>query len=234
MAPLAAACEGGASPSLPSGAPVTPPPAGQSVVVVTAPPHVDLAPGVSARFAASVIGTADRSVTWSVTEVGGGTVDPNGLYTAPAVEGIFHVRAGSSAAPGVSGVSVVTVRKVAAGQGVVVSVTPAAATLDACGKATFAASVTGATSTEANWTVLEAGGGTVANGVYSAPQAPGTYHVVATSVADPTRSATGTVVVGPEKVMSVTVDPASATVNAGGTLTFGALVTTSCGTFASR
>lgn len=58
----------------------------------------------------------------------------------------------------------------------------------------------------------EAGGGTVANGVYSAPQAPGTYHVVATSTAD----------------------PASATVTLGGTLTFGALVTTSCGTFASR
>ena len=121
-----------------------------------------------------------------------------------------------------------------AGQSVVVTVNPAAAALDACGKVTFAALVTGATSTAANWTVLEAGGGTVANGVYSAPQTPGTYHVVATSVADPTRSATATVAVGAEKVVSVAVDPASVTAVTGGTLAFGALVTTSCGTFASR
>ena len=80
----------------------------------------------------------------------------------------------------------------------------------------------------------EAGGGTVANGVYSAPQVPGTYHVVATSSADPARSATATDVVGAEKVLSVTVDQPSATVAPGGTLAFGALVVTSCGTFASR
>jgi hypothetical protein len=222
VAALLVACGGG------------PPPAGQSVVVVTTPSQVELAPGASARFAASVTGTADTSVKWTVAEVGGGTVDANGLYTAPAVEGVFHVRAASSAVPDVSAVSVVTVRNASAGQGVAVSVNPASAAVDACGKVTFAASVTGATSSAANWSVLEAGGGTVANGVYSAPQAPGTYHVVATSTADPARSATATVVVGAEKVLSVAVDQASATVTPGGTLAFGALVTTSCGTFASR
>jgi hypothetical protein len=98
----------------------------------------------------------------------------------------------------------------------------------------FAASGTGATSTAANWSVLEAAGGTIENGLYSAPQAPGTYHVVATSTADPARSATATVVVGAEKVLSVALDQASATVAPSGTLAFGALVTTSCGTFASQ
>jgi hypothetical protein len=234
VAALLAACGGRASSGQPSGASASPPPAGQSVIVVTSPPQVELAPGGSASFAASVTGTADTSVKWSVAEVGGGTVDASGLYTAPAVEGVFHVRAGSSAMPGVGGVSVVTVRKAAAGQGVAVAVSPASAALDACGKATFAASITGAATTSANWSVIEAGGGTVANGVYSAPRAPGTYHVVATSTVDPSRFATATVVVGAEKVLSVAFDQASATVTPGGTLAFGALVTTSCGTFASR
>ena len=81
------------------------------------------------------------------------------------------------------------------------SVNPASAAVDACGKVTFAASVTGATSTAANWTVLEAGGGTVATRLLRAA-GPGTYHVLATNTADPTRSATATVVVGAEKVLS--------------------------------
>jgi hypothetical protein len=75
------------------------------------------------------------------------------------------------------------------------------ATLDACQGQVFTATVTNASNTAATWVVTEAGGGTVTNGVYTAPQAPGTYHVVATSVADPTKSVQGTITVGPEKVI---------------------------------
>jgi hypothetical protein len=47
------------------------------------------------------------------------------------------------------------------------------------------------------WSVLEAGGGTISpSGVYVAPTAVGTYHVVATSVADPSASDTAAVSVG--------------------------------------
>jgi parallel beta-helix repeat protein len=46
------------------------------------------------------------------------------------------------------------------------------------------------------WAVQEPGGGTIdANGVYTAPAGQGTYHVVATSTADPTKSDQATVTV---------------------------------------
>lgn len=64
---------------------------------------------------------------------------------------------------------------------------------------TFTASVTGTGtgSTAVTWSVTESGGGTIGvnSGVYTAPNAPGTYHVTATSVFDPEKSATTTVVV---------------------------------------
>lgn len=59
----------------------------------------------------------------------------------------------------------------------------------------FAATVTGSTNTGVTWSVKENTGGTVNAGLYSAPWSTGTYHVVATSVADPTKSATATVLV---------------------------------------
>jgi hypothetical protein len=60
----------------------------------------------------------------------------------------------------------------------------------------FGAIVTGSTATAVTWTVQEAGGGTVdASGLYTAPGALGTYHVVATSVAAPSLSASATVTV---------------------------------------
>ena len=37
--------------------------------------------------------TANRAVTWSVVEAGGGQIDGNGRYVAPSVAGVFHVHA---------------------------------------------------------------------------------------------------------------------------------------------
>jgi len=59
----------------------------------------------------------------------------------------------------------------------------------------FTATVTGLSNTAVTWAVQENTGGTVNAGLYQAPWANGTYHVVATSVADPTKSATATVAV---------------------------------------
>jgi hypothetical protein len=78
------------------------------------------------------------------------------------------------------------------------------------------------------------GGSISASGAYTAPQTAGTYHVVATSVADGTASGEATVVVGPEKVLSIAVAPGSASVAPGGAVAFAATVTTSCGTFAAQ
>ena len=119
---------------------------------------------------------------------------------------------------------------------IAVTLTPPSTTLDACQSAPFKAAVTGTANPGVVWSVKEglAGGTITAEGVYIAPPAPGTYHVVATSQADPTRTATATITVGPEKVLSVSVTPGSGTVQANGTLSLSALVTTTCGTFSAQ
>jgi len=119
---------------------------------------------------------------------------------------------------------------------IAVTLTPPSTTLDACQSAPFKAAVTGTANPGVVWSVKEglAGGTITAEGVYTAPPAPGTYHVVATSAADSTRAVEGSVNVGPEKVVSVEVTPATATVSAGGNVPFSATVTTSCGAFAAR
>ena len=78
-----------------------------------------------------------------------------------------------------------------------VSVSPAVAVVPVGGNQTFAATVVGPANTAVTWSVQEgAFGGTVTSGgVYTAPSAHGTFHVVATSAYDPTRTATATVTV---------------------------------------
>ena len=142
-------------------------------------------------FEATVTGAPDTRVNWSVQEgAAGGTVDANGLYTAPDQPGTYHVVATSRADPSRSAVATVTVH-------VRVAVSPAAATLTLGQTQAFTATVTGAPDTGVIWSVQEgAAGGTVdASGLYTAPDEPGTYHVVAASRADPTQTATATVIV---------------------------------------
>jgi hypothetical protein len=94
--------------------------------------------------------------------------------------------------------------------------------------------VSNSSNTAVTWIVTEAGGGTVTNGAYIAPSIAGTYHVVAVSQADASRTATATVTVGDERVLSVAVVPGSGTVQANGQIAFAANVTTTCGTFAAQ
>jgi hypothetical protein len=99
---------------------------------------------------------------------------------------------------------------------------------------TLRATVTGATDTSVTWSVQEgAAGGTITSaGVYTAPTSEGTYHAVATSRADPARSAVATLTVRDE-VLSVAVTPSTVTVAPGGTAQLTATVTTTCGSFTS-
>ena len=78
---------------------------------------------------------------------------------------------------------------------VTVTISPAAVNLPPNGSQQFTATVTGATDTSVTWSVQEgASGGTISSsGLYSAPAVLGTYHVVATSSADSTQSATAAV-----------------------------------------
>lgn len=211
--------------------PSSPAPAGsaQTVAVQVSPDAAQIAPGAAVQLAATVTGTANASVTWSVDEASGGAVTSGGLYTAPSTAGAFHVRATSAADATKSGVSTMTV---SAPMTVAVAVSPATGAISACKTIQLSATVTGTTNTSVAWTVQEgAAGGTVtAAGLYTAPSGPGTYHVVATSAADPTKSALAAITVS-EQIVAVVVSPATVTLTPGGSAQFTATVTSSCGTY---
>jgi hypothetical protein len=77
-----------------------------------------------------------------------------------------------------------------------VTVTPASATVITNASRYFACTVANDPSAGCTWNVSEANGGTIdAAGLYVAPAAQGTFHVVATSSKDPSASATATVTV---------------------------------------
>lgn len=160
------------------------------VVVEVTPDMATVEPGATATFTARVTGASDTSVTWSVVETGCGTIAADGTYTAPSTPRTCTVRATSNADPTVSDSATVMITAVE----VRIEVTPASATVAPGGMVVFGATVTGGASTAVTWTVDGAGCGTIASdGTYTAPDASfgRVCTVRATSVADPTRSATG-------------------------------------------
>jgi len=80
-----------------------------------------------------------------------------------------------------------------------VSVTPLAPVVAAGKNQSFTAKVTGYSNTAVTWGVQETGGGTISGSgntiIYTAPSTPGTYHLIATTVATPHVSATATITV---------------------------------------
>lgn len=203
----------------------------QTISVLVDPASAEIAPGTSVQLVATVTGTADTAVTWSVVEPGGGTVDAAGVYTAPTATGTFHVRATSHADPEISALGALVVTTTPA---VAVAIAPRSATVDACRTATFTAVVTGSADSTVTWSISEgATGGTIsAAGLYTAPTAAGTYHVVATSRASPGATATATVTVA-DRVLTVSVSPSTLSLTPGATGRFTATVTTSCGSAVS-
>jgi len=203
------------------------------IAVSVTPATASVLAGGTVTFAATVTGTTagqSTAATWSVPAGAGSIGASTGVYVAPATPGTYVVTANSVADGTKKGTATVTVTA----QPVTIAISPTTATLDACKGQVFTATVTNTTNTAVTWTITEAGGGTVTNGAYIAPTTAGTYHVVAVSQADPSKTATATVTVGAEKVVSVAVAPGSGTVQANGTLSFAATVTTSCGTFAAQ
>jgi len=177
-----------------------------ATVTITVPPvSVTVSPdpatvflGATLAFTATVTAT-NPAVTWTVQEgAAGGSIDGQGNYTAPQVIGTYHVIATSLADKSKSGSATITVPPVA------VSISPTADTLGPNSQRTFVATVTGTANTTVTWTITEgAAGGTVVDGSYTAPAKQGTFHVVATSVADPTKSATATVTGVPSGFLAI-------------------------------
>lgn len=81
---------------------------------------------------------------------------------------------------------------------VAVAIAPTDATTVVGGQRHFTSTVTGNANTNVTWTVTggSANGTVTSSGLYTAPNTPGTYTVVATSQADPSKTASVQVVVG--------------------------------------
>ncbi len=105
---LLVACATG--PSSPPSTPETPEPLAISVAV--SPSIAGIQRGGTYTFVVSVINSANQAVTWSINEgSAGGTISNTGVYTAPSVDGAYHIVATSQADPSKSGVATVTVIK---------------------------------------------------------------------------------------------------------------------------
>ena len=83
-----------------------------AVSLTISPLAASITSGATQRFTATVSGSADMAVAWSVAEgAAGGSIDPAGLYTAPQASGTFHVVAASHADPSRTATAAVTVSK---------------------------------------------------------------------------------------------------------------------------
>jgi hypothetical protein len=196
-----------------SGSSNTAPPSSLVSVTVSAPKSTVVV-GQTLTFTATVTGTNNQAVTWSVT--GGGTISSIGVYTVPATvpnPNKVTVTATSQADPTKSGSDIVTVVLASAVQ---VSVQPATASVSDFRTQQFAATVTGSSNTAVTWQVNGVTGGSQkfgfisSTGLFVAPSAvptksdgqgntiTTTLTITAVSQADSTASATSTVTIVPD------------------------------------
>jgi hypothetical protein len=200
-----------------------------TVGVSLSPASVTLLPGKTQQFTATVAGTANTAVTWSVSPTVG-TISSGGLYTAPATMG-------SAQTVTVTATSVVNTSKKATATVTItppvqVSVMPLQASLTTAQTQQFTATVAGTTNTAVAWSVNGVSGGnrtvgTISSaGLYTAPaslSSPLSVTVSATSQQDQSKSAAASVMVTPR--VTVSVSPGSTSLTAGQTQQFAATVT---------
>ena len=172
-----------------------------NIAIQVSPDQATLAPGESEHFVATVSGTSDHSIAWSLKAGGAaaggqtttsaslGAISQDGLYVAPAslpARIAVDVIATSAADPTKSLTVPITVTPIT------LTVTPATATVEAGESQSFTAIVTGLADSDVTWAVngIIGGNSTLgtisATGVYIAPAAsPGNVlSVTATSVVE--------------------------------------------------
>ena len=109
------------------------------------------------------------------------------------------------------------------GTEVAVSISPPFANVIQGGTQSFTARVTGSTNSAVKWTVQEGAGGSITSmGAYTAPNKGGTFHVIATSQADTSKSSTAIATVPP---VAVSLNQTDVTIDVGNQFTFIANVT---------
>ncbi len=211
-----------------------------SLTINVSPNNATVKLGSTQQLAGIVTGSSNTTVTWTVSGIGCtgaacGTISGSGLYIAPSnvpSPATVTVTATSVADPTKSASANVAI---VAAVAVLLSISPTSASVPTSGTQLFTASVTGTSNTAVTWSVSGAGCGgspcgtistSALSAVYLAPSvapSPAIVTLVATSVADPAKSASASVTVVP--MVAVTVSPTSASVSAGTTQQFKASVT---------
>ncbi len=203
------------------------------VAVQVNPNSATVSVGSTQQFAATVTGTSNTAVTWTVSGTGCsrgacGTISGGGLYTAPTSvlpsPATLSVTVTSVADPTKSASASITLVAAAA---VLLSISPTSATVPTASTDSFTASVTGTTNTAVAWSLSGAGCSGASCGslatsllaaVYTAPRvapSPPSVTVAATSMAEPSKTASASVTI--VSVVVVTVTPASTSVVTGAT-----------------
>lgn len=191
------------------------------------PPALVVTPGAVQPFTATVQGCSDPGVAWSIAESDGGWITSDGIYIAPAAAGVYHIQATSREDASVRAQAAVTVDVIG------VSVLPATSSLATRGSLALTGTVSGASvSSGLTWSLLEPAGGTLVDhgdntALYTAPDAPGTYHVRAASIQDPERTAIVSFTV---RQVTVAVSPVAPTVLTSASQAFTATVSGSSNT----
>ncbi|BDU74272.1 beta strand repeat-containing protein [Mesoterricola silvestris] len=212
------------------------------IQVSVSPAQTRVVAGGTASLQATLTGTSNQGLTWSVDGVAGGdattgTLSGSGTtvtYTAPSTARSHTVTATSVADPTRSGSSTVSVTEVPVP--VEVALSPGGpVSVPALGTQTFTATVTGSSNGAVAWTIDGLSTGTSATGtlavsgasaVYTAPAASGSHTLAAISAADGTARASVAITVTAAPVVAISLSPAG-TVNlaASGTQAFTATVT---------
>ncbi len=192
------------------------------ITVTVTPSTAEVAAGDTLQLEARVEGSKDTRVRWGVIDPGGGTVDGDGLYTAPATPGLYTVMAESVASRGTRATAEVKVVPAAPK----VEISPAEVQVEAGRQVEFTVRVGGVQHAVVNWSVEEgSAGGTITElGMYTAPPEPGTYHVVAQSRSTPSLVGRAAVTVLPSTV-NIFLDPREVTLVAGKTFQFDGVAT---------
>ncbi len=201
-------------------------------VAVSLSSSVSMGPSGTNQFTATVSGTTQTGVTWTMNpEVG--TMNSSGMYQAPAsisTQQTITVTATSIADPTKSASATVTLL---ATQGISVGLSPSTVSLLVGQTQQFTATVTGTTQTGVTWSMSRQVGKLSTSGLYSMPLsllALETLTVTATSTADPTKSASATITLLPSQAVSIGVSPTATSLTAGQTQQFTATVSGSTNT----
>ncbi len=223
---------------------------GSKVNVSLTPGTGSLVTGASLTFNASVSGTTNTSVVWSVDGVTNGntavgTIAGSGSsvsYKAPAVVGIYTLRATSVADTSKSATASITVTAPPPPPPpppavVSVALSSTSATLAAGSTQPFTATVSGSSNIAVTWKVDGVANGNSTVGTitgtgstitYTAPASAGSHTLTATSAADTSKTATASITVTapppPPAVVSVTLSSTSANLAVGSAQPFTATV----------